>query len=334
MKASIVNNDFQWALHELGEHDNIFVVAIEGIIGTGKSTLIERMEATDMLKVELDKILHHSKVHVQYVVEPVHRWRAKEEGGNGMLEDFYQHKEANAYPFQVQVFEDHVDVVRNAIGPYLPSSGNTTLAGQPMVLVMERSMFSQLLFWRQQIEDGFTTQTQRDRYWRQFCTWTRYVPVPALYVLLRVPHEEDNGCDDRDERLRRELRRIQRRIQARGRGEEMSQQQDDDATASNGDKTIMKQSLGNWDGAGEPLDQEFMAYNGKLLARHEMYWPSGACNPEELLERAVGCVHCDASRPYDNDNNALREVAREIAGFLSTNLVIAGHGPVHHAHGH
>lgn len=189
-----------------------------------------------------------------------------------------------------------------------------------MVLIMERSMFSQLLFWRQQEEDGHTTLTQRTRYMRQWHSWFRFIPEPVLYVLLRIPHEDDarGGCDDQ-QRLQRELRRVQRRIQARGRGEEMSKEDQD--------RNGLKTSLGNQDDAGEPLDQEFMRYNGQLLERHEAYWPSGTANPEQKLEKAAGCIHFDAGRPYDVDDKALQKAAREIAGYLSTSLVLAGYGP-------
>lgn len=290
-----IQNDtdtFKWDWSPLPAHDNVFVVAIEGAIGTGKSTFITRTQQTQLFKRELDNMLGHNKVHVVCRLEPVETWRE-----NGMLQDFYDHKLENAYAFQVQVFEDHVAVVRQAIAPYLKGSGDSR-EGQPVVLIMERSMFSQLLFWRQQEHDGFTTLTQRIRYMKQWQTWRNYIPSPHLYVFMRIPHEDDTGHDDQV-RLDREMERIQRRVQSRGRTEE---------------------------GADEPLDTDFMAYNRQILERHETFWPQGTCNPEGFLKTPAACVHCDVSRRYDVDDTVLRQVSREIAGYIATYVAMKGYG--------
>lgn len=356
MKHAVKKSDFKWALEPLGDTSNIFTVSLEGIIGVSKSTLLRRMEEHRMIEQELTDILKHNNVFVEYQLEPVWRWGPIEDGGNGMLGDFYDNRTANAYPFQVQVFEDYVDVVRDKIRPYLKDSNDPERAGKPMVLIVERSMFSQLLFWRLQEDDGHTTITQRTRYMRQWVTWFGHVPVPVLIVLLRIMHEDDKGCDD-EERLWRELRRVQRRVQARGRGEEMSKEDKIDrktleeggwqdtesgpvfipnqkiAELKEEDKKALKISIGDQDDVGAPLDQEFMEYNGRLLKRHEEFFPAGTCNPEGWMTKPVGCIHFDASRPYHVDEAALRSAAREIAGYLSTSLVLAGYGPGYMAKG-
>ena len=103
MKPVDDKNDFQWALEPLGDCKNVFTACIEGIIGTGKSTLIKRMKETRVVEETLVEMLGHNLIDVVYQLEPVWRWRSPEEGGNGMLADFYENRTANAYPFQVQV---------------------------------------------------------------------------------------------------------------------------------------------------------------------------------------------------------------------------------------
>ena len=185
-------------------------------------------------------------------------------------------------------------------------------------------MFSQLLFWRQQVDDGHTTKTQQWRYMRQWNTWTEYIPPPSLFVLLRIPHDHDKideHCDS-DERLWRELRRVQRRVQARGRGEEMSKEDQLDQ-----EKKTLKVSIGNQDDEGEPLDEAFMQYNADLLRRHEAYWPNGLANPEDKLLKPVHCYHFDASRPYNVDDAMLRDAVRKMVDYIATEMVLAGYGP-------
>lgn len=307
-------DDMIWAFTPLGSHGNVYIVAIEGIIGTGKSTLMKRMQSERMLQTELQARLGHAHVHVSYMLEPVEKWRK-----TGMLQDFYAHKRENAYPFQVQVFEDYVIGVRRHIAPYINATGEHR--GLPMVLVTERSVFSQLLFWRQQEDDGHTTETQRTRYMRQWHSWTHYIPAPKMYIFLRVPHESDKTCATDDERMERELRRVQRRVQARGRGEETPTIQRLEAN-----RDAMKTSIGNQDDNGQVLDAQFMQYNKQLLLKHEAYWPTPLCNPEDKLLRDATCIHLDASRAYNLDDAVLKQCVVEMATHLAACLIRDGYG--------
>lgn len=292
---------FKWVREPIKNFGNIFLVTLEGTVGVGKSELIKRLAKDNLLKQVLHDIIGHNNFFVECLLEPVERW------SNGMLEEFYNDKKANAFPFQMQVFMDHVDVIRKCMEPYLQGSGTPTKAGKPVVILMERSMVSQLLFWRQQQQDGFTTRTQETIYTKYWSEWQKLIPEPVLFVLLRI--------DPKNNDLQKEIRRVQRRVQARNRGEEVKLES----------RKEIKTSLGNWDESGEPLDQNFMEYNKKLLIKHEKYFTQGNCNPEGLLTKPVACIHCDASRPYHTDDDVLKKVAREIAGYISTHIVLRGY---------
>ena len=142
----------------------IFSFSVSGIIGTGKSTALRRLDETHALA----RLLPH--VELTFVQEPVELWKRE-----GWLQDFYANPTQNGLPFQLIVFDTHCEVVEAAIA----ARKNPTI---PLVIITERCVYGQHLFWsmQQQSQDRLA----HEAYMR---TWRRrhfYVPEPAGIMLF------------------------------------------------------------------------------------------------------------------------------------------------------
>lgn len=144
--------------------ENVILVSISGIIGAGKSVLIEELSKNPQY------ISDHlgPNVHVCLVKEPSRKWRK-----HGWTQEFYNNVQKRALPFQLLVFTTHVDAVRKAIRKKKEELGNPLGSSSPkIVCIVERSMWDQLLFWKVQGADWM----EDDAYMNTWCKWMEFLP--------------------------------------------------------------------------------------------------------------------------------------------------------------
>ena len=81
------------------------IIAIEGNIGSGKSTLVSKLE--EIFKNNTD---------YYFLQEPVSIWNTiKDENGVTILEKFYNETEKYAFQFQIMAYISRLSILREAL---------------------------------------------------------------------------------------------------------------------------------------------------------------------------------------------------------------------------
>lgn len=117
------------------------IVSIEGNIGAGKTTLVNRL-----------KELYKNSQEVIFAEEPVDIWGTITQDGKNILELFYENQEKYSFAFQILAYTTRRQLLKNLIQQYTNTSVKT--------IVMERSLeadkniFAKLLHQTHKIEDS------------------------------------------------------------------------------------------------------------------------------------------------------------------------------------
>ena len=144
------------------------VVVVDGLVGSGKTTLLEKC---------LVPILTKKGLKVTLVREPVEKWKK-----TGALERFYQNPERRGFQFQTMAFHDRVRKSQEKYKKYKDTTD---------VFLMERSIFSDMLFMKTLFSMGTIDQSEVDDYASLWKMWEEVMPLkPDLFVYLKPDIEE------------------------------------------------------------------------------------------------------------------------------------------------
>ena len=120
---------------------SVYLISIEGNIGSGKSTFLENLRQK-----------YSQNKHIVFAPEPVNEWQnIKDKEGVSVLERFYQDQNKYAFPFQMMAYISRLTVLRKMIRDRDPS--------QPLFIVTERSLytdkhiFAKMLYDQHKIEE-------------------------------------------------------------------------------------------------------------------------------------------------------------------------------------
>jgi len=139
------------------------VVVTDGVIAAGKSVL------NGVLKRLLEREFGESVVAVP---EPVGQWKR-----NGRLKLFYGDPSRRGYQFQTRVFHDRVTILRKM---------HEESAGRATVYLLERSIFTDVLFMNMLFDSGTVDETEYVDYMSLWKMWKELMPVrPNVFVYLR-----------------------------------------------------------------------------------------------------------------------------------------------------
>ena len=140
----------------------IHVIVLEGIIGAGKTTLIERLNS------------HFSSLgkRVAVVREPVQKWI-----DDGLLKSFYGDQARWAHHFQTVAFVDRINENIAAFTQY---------GKDAEIYILERSPFSDRVFVDILHSDGNMSDMELRHYREWAGMWMRLMPyAPSLIVYLK-----------------------------------------------------------------------------------------------------------------------------------------------------
>lgn len=138
------------------------IIVIEGIIGAGKSVLIEKC---------LEPHLSQKGYRVTIVREPVHKWKE-----SGRLAQFYKDPSRRGYQFQTRAFHDRVREAQEKF----------KLRDHTDIFIMERSIFTDLIFMKTLREMGTIDNTEYEDYLDLWTMWEEVMPLkPDLFVYLK-----------------------------------------------------------------------------------------------------------------------------------------------------
>jgi len=263
----------------------ILLASISGIVGCGKTTAIKRLRKSGLLKSALPP-----NVHLTFVREPSRLWRER-----GWLRAFYANPSHNAAAFQFQAFATYVDAVENALrdDPCPPGC-------DVHVIIAERSMYDQRLFWVKQCSAGMATaDTNYDEaYTLIWQRWRRFIPEVDLIFYFQT----------------HDINTTMRRVQARARAEEMGasfSSAEDQGTDSDAQPQVVEQVGGLT-----------LAYQLELQRLHREWYTTPRARPLGCpnVEQGIHCIHVDADAPYHADDGTLQGLAQLLAFHIMEQL--------------
>jgi len=248
---------------QLNDNNNKpIVVAVVGIIGAGKSTIIRRLQETTVLPDTLKRSFGNWKPKIVYVREKSAEWEK-----HGDLKRFYEDPDTHAYWFQTMVLNSYVDAMDEA------------LQEKPDVVVVERTMMCQRIFWEIQVELG-RTQDHQDRAYRGndlkgrsgiWSKWERLTVRPDI-ILYAKTSEIETTLD---------------RVKSRGREGENASPEDE--------------KVGEKETGGVTL-----SYEQQLKAAHDKQYASYKCRPFGMP--SIECIHVSTDEPLHEDDKVLKRI--------------------------
>lgn len=142
---------------------NFVVVVVDGIIGAGKTVLINKCFAP---------LLRNKGMTVTIVSEPVEIWKE-----SGRLQQFYDDPSRRGFQFQIRAFHDRV---RNSQAMFREHGGTTD------IFILERSIFTDMLFMKSLYESGTVDKSEFEDYSSLWEMWREVMPFsPDLFVYLK-----------------------------------------------------------------------------------------------------------------------------------------------------
>lgn len=246
--------------------------------------------------------------HIKVIVvhEPSGLWREK-----GYLQAFYEDPKANALAFQLIVFDTHVDAVQKAIYPY--KDATDTL----VVVLVERSMWDQLLFWKLQIDLARNKDDVLDD--------AAYMGVWQKWNMCLPRIEKIFYCSTSD------IQKTMQRVKLRARREELGISKSGQSIPNDlvsRSETPSPPPAGTEDQPIESVGGLSLEYMVALKNKHdEWYMEPFAQVPEKDLTIGnddttldlpfVFCSHVNMDLPFHND----REQVEALAKFLAEKMV-------------
>jgi deoxyadenosine/deoxycytidine kinase len=127
------------------------IISIEGNIGTGKSTLIEKVQACFTEK--------YPGVKIGYIPEPVDVWTSvTDTNGMTILEKYYGDQHKYAFTFQMMAYISRLSIIRKAL-----KEQDTD------IIIMERSIFTDCeVFAKMLYHDGKIEEIEYNIYMKWF----------------------------------------------------------------------------------------------------------------------------------------------------------------------
>lgn len=160
----------------------IFLVSLSAIIGVGKTTLIHNLQKSKTLNTMLPK------TKLVFLKEPEEAWKeqirhpcTREMCTIDHLQEFYTNRQVNAQTFQIFVFDTHISMIEEEVSKYEHEE-------QDVVIIVERNIYDQLLFWMKQIQDELQTSTiaHHAAYMRIWRRWKKFIPPVSLIFFLKT----------------------------------------------------------------------------------------------------------------------------------------------------
>lgn len=276
-----------------GEGRSIFVVGCCGIPGVGKSSALKRFEKSGVIQKLLDAVWSQHSPLVLIVREPSKEWREK-----GWLSAYYGNQHDEAACFQINVFDSHIRAIEAAIA--------SAPTDRDLVIIQERTMYDQQLFWQQQIALGFKTASPHydQAYQAMWSRWRHFVPEPNVLLLFQTS----------------DIQMTMRRVKARARAEELG------ASFSESDLSRSESPSLNSSGLNHPtggLEEPIVKVGGltteyqeRLLDLHRQWFSTPFAHPPSAPKEGVHCVHINVDSPFHVDDDHLEELARQVVGII------------------
>jgi len=160
-----ITNHFDYMEAERANKKQPIIISIEGNIGTGKSTLIEKVQTYFTEKFP--------EMKIGYIPEPVDVWSSvTDRDGMTILEKYYGDQHKYAFTFQMMAYISRLSIIRNAL------KENTA------IIIMERSVFTDCeVFAKMLYDDGKIEEIEYNIYMKWFDEFIGDLPnISHIYI--------------------------------------------------------------------------------------------------------------------------------------------------------
>jgi deoxyadenosine/deoxycytidine kinase len=148
---------------------SVKVFVVDGVIGAGKSSLIQKCLIPELEKRNMQVIL---------VKEPVDSWVE-----DGCLQEFYKDPTRRSFQFQIRVFHDRVMEARTQYKYYMD---NLYQNKKQTVFILERSIFTDVLFSNMLLSTEQLDSSEYRDYAKLWDMWVELMPFkPDLFIYLK-----------------------------------------------------------------------------------------------------------------------------------------------------
>lgn len=274
----------------------VFLFPISGIVGSGKSTAMKRLKNSGLLLDEVHRLWDDTDTlpDVVFVQEPIKLWREK-----GWVQRYYAEPDLYAAAFQFIVFCTHAQAIEQCIK-------DNAVANRSLVIICERSMYDQLLFWYQQRDLNKLTADDmyHDAYMMMWELRHRYVPKPSGIFFFYTSD------------IQQTMLRVKRRARAEELGVSSYESAEDSLNSSRSGLTASK--------AGPEEIQEVngltVDYQERLLERHQAWFTEPIARPPGADASGIPCMHVIADAPFHDNDGSLLSLAKRMARFICENV--------------
>ena len=142
------------------------IICVEGNIGSGKSTLVEKL-----------KQKYSGREDVCFLQEPVEQWlQIKDKDGTNILEKYYKDQHTYAFPFQMMAYISRLSILKRAI-----ENPKYKYIITERCLFTDKNVFCQMLY-----DDGFIDDIGFQIYNKWFDEFNYFESVSYSYVYIRT----------------------------------------------------------------------------------------------------------------------------------------------------
>jgi deoxyadenosine/deoxycytidine kinase len=152
-------------------NNNVFIISIEGNIGSGKSTFLESLKKNEKYV---------------YVREPVDEWETVIDGnGKTILEKFYEDQEKYSFSFQIMAFISRLVLLKRTIEKSITERKNLS---EPIYIITERSLYTdKYVFCNMLFDSGKIEDVNYVIYQKWFEEFTKDYPLNKIIYIKTDP---------------------------------------------------------------------------------------------------------------------------------------------------
>lgn len=140
----------------------VYLVSIEGNIGSGKSTLVKHLRTN-----------FKNNKHIYFLDEPVSEWmNIKDKDGTNILTHFYADQKKYAFSFQMMAYITRIKMLRDAIRD-----------NPKRIFITERSIYTDKnVFAKMLYDDNLISEIDYNIYTRWFNEFIEDINIKIIYV--------------------------------------------------------------------------------------------------------------------------------------------------------
>lgn len=147
------------------------LISIEGNIGSGKSTLVKKLEEK----------FNKKDLKICFLQEPVNEWsEIKDENDITILENYYNNQKKYAFQFQMMAYITRLKTLRDALGAREPCNYD--------IIITERSVYTdKYVFAKMLFDSNKISKIEYDIYNRWFNEFLKDLPQQHIIYLKTKP---------------------------------------------------------------------------------------------------------------------------------------------------